>query len=75
MLYFNIKKLVYYKINNIYICDYGVEFCDKLKVCFRVKSAAIILGDEPSHCAFPGGKKISSEVSQKAIYYFYKCLF
>lgn len=34
--------------------------------------ASLILGDESFHCAFPDGKKISSVVSQKAVYYFYK---
>lgn len=44
-----------------------------LSALFQGKfSATPILGDESSHCAFPGGRKISLEVSQKAVYYFYK---
>lgn len=67
------KKLIYYfkKNNYTYIC-HGAEFCDILALFQNKVSATFILGDESSHCAFPGGKKIFSEVSQKAVYYFYK---
>lgn len=74
MLCFNFKKvclLLKKQHNYIYICR-GAEFCDILALFPNKVSATLILGDESSYCAFPGGKKIFSEVSQKAVYYFYK---
>jgi hypothetical protein len=56
----------------MYICDHGAEFCN-MSALFQGKvTATPLLGDESSCCAFPGGRKISSEVSQKAVHYFYK---
>lgn len=77
MLWFKILFII--KNNPVYICHRGAEFCNMLLALLQVEvSATPILGDEFFRCAFLGGRKISSEVSQKAVYYFYKwgmCLF
>lgn len=57
LLYFNCFKFIYYKNNYIDICHHGVEFLNLLVLFQNKVSPTCTLGDKPSYCAFPGGKK------------------
>lgn len=66
------KKSCYKKQFYIHLCSWCRTLWHFAALFQGKVPATLILGDESSHCAFPGGRKISSEVSQKAVYYFHK---